>query len=499
MNNIKAFQLYSFILPIIILLLQNVEAQEIVFDNTYGFADYSAGKSIVQLSDSGYAFMGSTGFAEGNSQLLFVRLDKNGVPLHFRQTADADKLYDGRMMRIAANGDYLVTGTLRDGTQPYAPFCMRIDTSFNIIWNTVVPANDWAFGNSLIELPDGSIAVAGETYDTDSTGADALFLRFSPNGDLMAKRASGLPGNDGYNSLETIDSASLLVAGFRKSTVSSDTVPFFASIDFDGNVTNLRSFEEYKTKAVVNHAIMDSRRNIVCVGYTMMYDTLGYSDFFMTTFDTAGNYIADLYVDLPMWAGADDLYKSVGVTPEGNIFAAGTCAGNNYLQPSILVHLLDKDYNWEDGTVRTGHDVKKSDVLSQLVTTSDGGCIMIGTTTDLGSHIADIFIFKLGQKPSDESPIQHYLPVEHFDNEPDFEIYPNPVSNFAHISWKEAPQGKTQISVYDMAAHKLLSLEHDFSIAPDLTLHLPDIPYGNYILGIQNGRSESFRKIVITH
>ncbi len=141
MNKIKLLLVCFFTLTIVLFSLQNIEAQEIVFDNTYGFADYSAGRSIVQLPDSGYAFLGITGFAEGNSQLLFVRTDKNGVPLHFRQTADADKLYEGKMMRVAANGDYIIAGTLRDGTKPYSPFCMRVDSSFNSLWVSTIPTN----------------------------------------------------------------------------------------------------------------------------------------------------------------------------------------------------------------------------------------------------------------------------------------------------------------------------------------------------------------------
>ena len=499
MNKIKLLLSCLFTLTITVLLLQNIDAQEIVFDNTYGFADYSAGRSIVQLSDSGYAFLGITGFTEGNSQLLFVRTDKNGVPLHFRQTADADKLYDGKMMRIAANGDYIIVGTLRDGTKPYSPFCMRVDSSFNSLWFSTIPTNDWVFGKSLVELPDGSIVVVGETYDTDTTGADAIFMRFSQNGELLSMRASGRVGNDGYNSVELRDSTSLLVSGFQKNGISGDTIPFFAYLDFDGNTIFLRSFEEYKTNAVANHAVTDSKNNILCAGYTTMYDTLGYSDYFLTAFDTAGNFINDLYVDLSLWEGADDSYQSIGITPDGHIFVAGTCAGNNYLQPSILVHLLDSNYNWIIGTERTGQDIKKSDVLSQLVATSDGGCIMIGTTTDLGAHISDIFIFKIGHEPSNMSPIQHFLPVENFSKEFKFEIFPNPAKNYTHLSWNNAPQGKSQVTLYDLSARKILSLEHDFSSEPDMTLRLPNIPQGSYLLEIKNGKVGFIRKIVVLH
>ncbi len=240
---------------------------------------------------------------------------------------------------------------------------------------------------------------------------------------------------------------------------------------------------------------MDSKNNILCAGYTTMYDTLGYSDYFLTAFDTAGNFINDLYVDLSLWEGADDSYQSIGIAPDGHIFVSGTCEGNNYLQPSILVHILDADYNWEGGTERTGQEIKKSDVLSQLVATSDGGCIMIGTTADLGAHISDVFVFKIGQEPSNMSPIQHFLLVGNFSKDFKFEIFPNPATKVTHLSWNDAPKGKTEITLYDLAARKILSLEHDFSIESEMTLCLPNIPHGIYLLQIQNRNVGFIRKI----
>ncbi len=146
----------------------SLSAQSVLFDHTYGYADYSYGKSIVQMADSGYVFLANTGNPNGNARLLLVRLDPMGIPQFYKEFHDYN-LYNGNYLIKAANGDLLITGEVKNDNTPYQPFVMRVDSLFNVKWTFVLPCDDWSFSRQLVELPNREIVMVGETYDTDTT------------------------------------------------------------------------------------------------------------------------------------------------------------------------------------------------------------------------------------------------------------------------------------------------------------------------------------------
>ena len=178
----------------------SLSAQSILFDYTYGYADYSFGKSIVQMADSGYVFLANTGNPNGNARLLLVRLDQFGIPQFYKEFHDYN-LYNGNYLIKAANGDLLITGEIKNDNTPYQPFVMRVDSLFNEKWTFVLPCNDWSFSRQLLELPNREIVMVGETYDTDTTSVDALWVKLSETGQSLSVIKSELPGDDGFTSV----------------------------------------------------------------------------------------------------------------------------------------------------------------------------------------------------------------------------------------------------------------------------------------------------------
>ena len=481
------------------LCLQMLCGQVVTYDHTYGFADYSYGKSIVQLPDSGYAFVANVSADMGNAQLLFVRLNAHGEPLYYRQTNDAEKLYSVSKMRRADNGDFLVTGFTKRGDEEYSPFFLRTDTAFNVLWETVLPSGDWTFSRDVVELPDGSFVAVGTTYDTDSTGQDGLVVKIASDGEILSVRKTCLKGNDAYNSVEFYQDSLLLVSGFQQDVEIGDTIPFFAFLNFDG-MENLRHpFGDRIADAVANHSIRDSKGNIVTVGYTYRYDTLHKKDFYMIVFDSFGEYVTELYVDVALWMGQDDEYQNVAIGNDGRIFLAGTAAGNNYLRPVILVHLLDADYNFVASTVRAGPHYEGNE-LSQIVPTLDGGAVLIGATSDFERHLSAVFVCKLDEMLSEEGEVEHCLPVTDMQVPPfSVVVFPNPVSEMVTIRLDDGFSGTMRVVFYDLTMKAVWQREVATMGAEEMQVSVRDLPAGTYLLKLQNGAGTIMKKIVVVH
>lgn len=490
---------FVFLILSLLLCLQTILGQPVTFDHTYGFSDYSYGRSIVQLPDSGYAFVANVSSERGNAQLLFVRLDSHGVPLYYRQTNAPDRLYAAHKLLRADNGDFVVTGFSKFLDEEYAPFFLRTDTAFNILWETSLPAGDWTFSQDMVELPSGSFVAVGSTYDTDSTGQDGLVMKIASDGTVLHFHKTDLPGNDAYTSVSFFQDSLLLVSGFQQDAENGDTIPFFAFLNFEGQENLRHTFDDHIAHAVANQSVEDSRGNIVTVGYTYRYDTLHKKDFFMIIFDPSIEYVTELFLDETLWMGYDDEYQSVAISNEGKIFIAGTAEGNNYGRPVILVHLLDADYTFIGSSVRAGlHYVRNE--LSQIIPTSDGGAILIGTTSDFDEHLSAVFVCKLDESASAEGEVVHYLPVE--ESHPasfEVEMFPVPASDELTIRMGNVPAGLWRIVLYDLSLKQVWWSEMQTKEADEIRIPVSGLPAGTYLLKLQNKTGFVVKKVVVLH
>lgn len=462
----------------------SLSAQSILFDYTYGYADYSFGKSIVQMADSGYVFLANTGNPNGNARLLLVRLDQFGIPQFYKEFHDYD-LYNGNFLIKAANGDLLITGEVKNDNTPYQPFVMRVDSLFNVKWTFVLPCNDWSFSRQLLELPNREIVMVGETYDTDTTSVDALWVKLSETGQSLSVIKSELPGDDGFTSVSLWSDSLMLVSGFQQNLITNDSVPFYSLMNFNGENHHHVQYGAIRNKAVSTQTLRDPFGKVVTIGYTRMYDDLEYKDFYLILFDSAGNSLYSSYVDYPIWQHADDEYSSMGIAANGDLIVGVNAEGNSYYKPTIILHLYrGGDYAFKRSVVRSGTGYQKSDILSQVIPTNDGGFILIGTTTSLGTHLSDILICKLDSNLTPITPTSHYLPVEESRDSPAYSLFPNPATSKISLFVDQKQNEYVQISLYNTQSILLWSGQHNFFMQPQIDFDLTRYPPGLYFLKI---------------
>ncbi len=489
-----------FALFLIIASSYSAVAQTITFDHTYGYADYSYGKSIIQHVDSGYFVLANTGSPNGNTRLLLIKLDPHGIPVYHKEFHDF-YLYNGQFIIKARNGDLLITGEIKNVEGPYQPFVMRVDTLFNLKWSYTLPYNNWTFSKMLVELPQGDIVAVGETYDTDSTGTDGNWLKISAEGVLKEAKSTQRVGNDGYTSVSLWNDSILLLSGYQKNVNTMDSVPFYSLVSASGEVLSHVHYGGIRNKSVCNQAVRDSLNNIVNIGYTRMYDDSAYKDFFMLVFNTNMEVVANVYVDYNLWRLTDNEYTSVAVAKNGDIVVGANAQGNNYNKPTVLLHRYKKnDYSFDVGTVRAGSLYKKADYLSQVIATNDGGAILIGSSTSLGTHLSDILICKVDSVLSPMTPVTHYLKIENSKPQPNFNftLYPNPTTDKVTISFTDNDNDITIVKLYNLQLKELMRLEHNFFVQPQLELRLTDYASGIYFLKIENKNHQFGSKICKT-
>ncbi|MBK7109257.1 MAG: T9SS type A sorting domain-containing protein [Bacteroidetes bacterium] len=144
-------------------------------------------------------------------------------------------------------------------------------------------------GNKIIRAQNGDFLIAG--YANDNFEYDRLLLRIAPNGDLLWYQiypgVDDFPGTyDVFNSMIELEDNSILLAG-RFTDNDDDLDANLVKVDADGNIIWDMLYGEYNSNAFEE---LDIRNDTVFIGgSTISGIPSGYVDAWITAMDTAGN------------------------------------------------------------------------------------------------------------------------------------------------------------------------------------------------------------------
>ena len=144
-------------------------------------------------------------------------------------------------------------------------------------------------GKKIIRTQNGDFLIAG--YTRDDGDYDRLLMRIAPNGDLLWYQiypgVDDFPGTyDVFNSMIELEDNSILLAG-RFTDNDDDLDANLVKVDADGNIIWDMLYGEYNSNAFEE---LDIRNDTVFIGgSTVSGIPSGYVDAWITAMDTAGN------------------------------------------------------------------------------------------------------------------------------------------------------------------------------------------------------------------
>jgi hypothetical protein len=153
------------------------------WNQTYGGTIREYGFCLVQTSDGGYAFAGTTcSFGAGNHDSWLVKTDAFGN-MEWNQTyggADAD---GSSSMIHTTDGGYVLAGSTNSfGAGEYDFWLIKTDEAGNMQWNRTYGGAGSDIASSLIETSDGGYAIAGYTYSVGAGNSDAWLVKTDEQG-----------------------------------------------------------------------------------------------------------------------------------------------------------------------------------------------------------------------------------------------------------------------------------------------------------------------------
>lgn len=185
-----------------------------VWTKTYG-GQYDDGASmIIKSSDGNYIIGGTTEITSGGEgkDAWIIKIDGSGNKIW-------DKNYGGeggqgcsQIINTSDNG-FIFVGSTQIGEQTnYDIYVVKLETSGTVQWSKKIDAGNWEQGASIAQLSDDSYIIGGLAV-TESTAQDAYLLKLSSDGTKQWDKRFGGEHNDSFNRVIPISSGGYLAAG----------------------------------------------------------------------------------------------------------------------------------------------------------------------------------------------------------------------------------------------------------------------------------------------
>jgi len=154
---------------------------EWLWDRTFGGAELDYASAVTASSDGSVVVAGLTKSAgAGGMDIRILKLDAEGEVIW-------DHIYGGRQddwvraVIETSDGGHALSGyTMSQGSGLYDVWVIKLDVDGELLWERTFggTGNEWA--RAVVQMPDGGLAVAGDTWSTGAGASDVLILKIAP-------------------------------------------------------------------------------------------------------------------------------------------------------------------------------------------------------------------------------------------------------------------------------------------------------------------------------
>lgn len=365
---------------IVLFALTNLSAQ-ISFYKLYSGSGYDKGEGIVQLEDSSYVITGSSSSWDGSSQAFLLKLDSLGNFKWSQHYGGPESETGKRVLYNADLGFYIAGSSNSFGSGDFNAYLLKTDLNGTLIWEkNYGKPNNWERINDAVMASDSGIVMVGETLNMTSGNSDILILKTDKNGDTLWTKQFGGEGIDIANSIVK-NGDNFLVGGEWYIEDSLVNKGFVIEIDPLGTILRQDTISHLSGHYVVADLSLGANKYYVA-GYRLKPN--GKSGAYAAAFNNDGTLFNQYTIDNAQNPNVQN--KEIMFNPIANKVAIGYYTQNSgtfqdtfdlvfaYFDPSYVEWM-----NQFTTVLNAGVDE-----IGQLLPTSDGGYVAVGTNTNTG-------------------------------------------------------------------------------------------------------------------
>jgi len=359
---------------------------ESIWNMAYGGSNQDVARSVQQTTDGGYITAGWTmSFGAGLSDFWLIKTHANGT-MQWNQTyggAGKDEAYS---VQQTIDGGYIIAGSTESyGAGMLDFWLVKTDANGTALWSQTYGGiyNDTAF--CVQQTVDGGYVIAGCSDSFGLGGGDFWLVKTDVNGAMLWNKAFGGTVLDRAFSVVQTSDEGYIVAGETYSFGAGNSDFLLVKTDSVGTTQWSKAYggTNYDTARSV---LQTADREYVIAGWTNSFGAGG-GDFWLIKTDSFGNSIWS-----QTYGGtSDEEAYSLQQTNDGGYVIAG--ATTSYGLGGWDFWWVKTDANgimrWNQAN--GGSADEKAYSVQQ---TSDGGYILVGSTTSFGAGLADFWVTK---------------------------------------------------------------------------------------------------------
>jgi len=448
---------------------------QLQFVKIYGGGSYDVGKSVVQTDDDGYVIAGSTGsFDLDNGQFMLIRTDAWGSE-QWRKYYGGDFSDNLESMVATVDGGYIMAGVSETLGASYQVLLVKTDLLGDTMWTRHYGGPSWDYGHQIITMSSGGYAVVGQTYSFGQGQGDVLILRLDEAGDVLWMKTYGSPAQEAGHSIDETMDGGLIVAGYTEGFGGGGKDAWVLRLDALGDSLWTRAFGGEEDD-VANAIVATSDGGFAFSGGRTSNGVGGF-DFNVTKMNDQGLELWSFLYGGPL----NDVWNDIIEQDGGRLATIGysqtTTAGGGgddlFILRSTHDGLYDESRTYGELGDERGHSI---------ITTSDGGYLLLGETTGYLDRMTDAIAYKTG--PNGEGVVFTVgIQESTIGEELSIAVAPNPFSEYAYFTlrgyrasaskWRSA----VELHLYDMFGKQVHTQLIENEVTPLLLSQLADGVY----------------------
>ena len=221
---------------------------DIIWQKAYGGSGGDSIHSIQKTTDGGYITAGNTSsFGAGSSDIWIMKLKANGDIIWQKTYGGAD--YDGaNSIRQTSDGGYIVVGsTTLSGDEWGDIYALKLDSNGAIVWSKVYCNGCGDFGRFGQEIQGDGYLIGGTKCNLNDYGYWLIKLDY--NGDIVWQKTYSIDQgwNDAYALQPTIDGGFIIAGSVVVLRYPESELALVVKIESDGEMSWYKTyrFQDY--------------------------------------------------------------------------------------------------------------------------------------------------------------------------------------------------------------------------------------------------------------
>ena len=358
-----------------------------IFSNTYNDASFDYGRYLIQTNDDGYLVAGNTSLLGDNySNVLMLKVDHTGEQVWRKDYTYSSNDRVNTVIELE-DGSLVMAGFSTSNTNSSKDLLiMRTDSEGNIEWQSLYGDTRDEIANSISSASDGGFIIAGEITNENTGNSSCYLLKVNNNGEFEWDRSFGGSLNDQGFFLISANDGGFVITGVTRSQNDSSGDLWLIKVNNTGEILWEKTFggENFESGRSLQQT---SDEGYIIVGQTESFGN-GNNDAYLLKTDSQGN---EIWSRTYGGSGTDQGRYVVETLDQGYIISGytdsyGSMGGFNFW---LIKTDSNGDLEWQEYYGGSGDDRAFCGMQA-----SDGGYAIVGQSNTGGSTGVDILLVK---------------------------------------------------------------------------------------------------------